>query len=348
MIDTGFPHIIYNPSLSPFENGEKHGELFSKAIRELCGIRKNLMQERSPHLSKNIDRLANEQIEFTKEFDGKLFEELSGIAIGSNRPLSDIIILNNYTDFRDISLPDEGCSSISLNSTDRVSGQTWDMHSSAKNYVCVIENPGHWVAFSLVGCLGMMGANRESLFVGVNNINTIDAKSGIIWSAFVRKSLLLKSRSEVLALAEKTSFTGAHNYLISDMQGAQHQEISPTRNAMASIYENEGAIFHTNHCVNDEMKEIEEKLSLNSTSMERFNLLKASISNIHTQDELKAILQSHEGYPKSLCGHYQSGAQDPSITCGGGVFNHKTTEFLFWRGCPIEDSNYAEIKVKIK
>ncbi len=347
MIDVEFPHIIFNETLSSYENGFNHGREFSQAIAELSQIRRGLLIQRSPHLKENINALAQDQFNETKAFDNELSEELRGISDGSGCPIEDIIIINNYTDFRDINLPEEGCSTIGVNTEQRLSGQTWDMHSTAKNYVCIIENPGKWTVFSLVGCLGMMGANKDSLFVGVNNMNTTDAKPGIVWPAFVRKSLQKKNVEEVMILAKSTSFTGAHNYLFSDLLGSRHQEISPTRNETASEFKNKGTVFHTNHCLTAGLIEIEEKLSVNSTSKERFKLLESAVPKINTEMELIELLQSHEGYPKSICGHFQSGAQDPSITCGGGVFNHETKDFFFWRGCPKEDPTYKEIKIKL-
>ena len=62
-----------------------------------------------------------------------------------------------------------------------VAGQTWDMHSSAKNYVCVLDiddpkSDRRSIVFSLVGCVGMMGYTSSGTTVGVNNINTESKK----------------------------------------------------------------------------------------------------------------------------------------------------------------------------
>ena len=130
---------------------------------------------------------------------------MKGIAKGAEVSLEDIVILNNYTDFRDIPLPDEGCSTLHVrNEADEaLVGQTWDMHKSAKNYVCIINvpktnsNPAQ-VLFSLVGCVGMMGFNSNDLMVAVNNINTQGAVPALIWPVLVRHSLTYSSNFEEL------------------------------------------------------------------------------------------------------------------------------------------------------
>ncbi len=348
MNDQGFPHIQYTMKQDPHERGLIHGEEFAKGIKELSLIRKELMIQKSPHLESLIPSLAQEQANLTKDYDNDLYKELEGISKGSDVSIENLIILNNYTDFRDINLPDQGCTSLSINRESKVSAQTWDMHSSAKNYVCTIQLDDQWCVFSLVGCLGMMGINKSGQFIGVNNINTNDAKPGIIWSSFVRKYLNTKNFEEGLKLLKTTPFTSGHNYLLSDGKTFQHWEASPTRIALASSLDGEkGIIYHTNHCLTPELISIEESLSQNSTSLNRFQLLKDKAESIKNSQDVFELLQNHDGYPKSICGHYQSGAQDPSTTCGGAVFDYSTNEFKLWRGCPKEDDNYKERMINL-
>lgn len=349
MTDVGFPHIVYNER-GPHEWGLKHGETFRDAIQELAKIRKDLMLDRSPHLKDKISEMALLQWQKTKHASLSLGIELMAIQESANISIEDLVILNNYTDFRDINLPDEGCSTVGFNKSQQVSGQTWDMHSSAKKYVCTIEIPGELIVFSLVGCPGMMGINKHGLFVGVNNINTTDARPGILWPVFVRQCLEeAENFSDFSEVVRKTQFTGAHNYLFSDGENIEHWEISPTKAKLASQIKKgeKGVIYHTNHCLNPEMVAIEEPLAQNSTSQNRFDILKQKVDALETSEDLFHLLQDHTGYPKSLCGHFQSGAQDPSTTCGGGVYDHKTGLFKLWRGCPQEDQNYIERELKL-
>lgn len=350
MIDVSFPHIVYEGD-APYEWGKQHGETYREAIHELANIRKELMLARSPHLKDMIPEMAKIQWQETKSATYTISLELTGIQEAANISIEDLVILNNYTDFRDIHLPEEGCSTVGFNRTEQVSGQTWDMHSSAKNYVCTIERPKEFIVFSLVGCPGMMGINNHGLFVGVNNINTRDASPGILWPAFVRQCLEESQKySDFSKVIKKTKFTGAHNYLLSDGQTIEHWEISPTKSKLASRIKKgeKGIVFHTNHCIHQDMIEIEEPLAQNSTSQNRYDILEEKTPQLETSKDLFNLLQDHTGYPKSVCGHFQSGAQDPSTTCGGGVYNHNTGKFKLWRGCPTEDENYSERELSLK
>ena len=109
--------------------GFSHGEEFREEIKELVEIRTNLMLSKNPRLESSLEELALEQFNISKKFSPHLADEIEGISKGSNLSLKDIVILNNYTDFRDIELPEEGCSTIHLQRNEQsISGQTWDMH----------------------------------------------------------------------------------------------------------------------------------------------------------------------------------------------------------------------------
>ncbi len=343
--DCQFPHISYDKSHTPSQWGSMHGESFRKEIKELSEIRKDLMLQKSPSLKSSIDELAMEQALATKADYPALYDEFIAIQEASNLTITDLVILNNYTDFRDINLTDQGCTSVGIKQSDSLSGQTWDMHSSAKNYVCTIELPGEFVVYSLVGCLGMMGANKNSLFVGVNNINTQKAKSGVIWPAIVRDILNSNDFQSAKDKLINSHPTSGHNYLLSDGKQWQNWELSPHFGHCSSeinLSDKTKSIFHTNHCIHPEAQKEEEAISRNSTSFDRYQVMQSKIDQINTEKELIDTLQGHDNYPKSICGHFQSGVQDPSITCGGGVYNHRTKSFSVWRGCVHEDENYAQ------
>ena len=345
MIDLNFPYIKYPTGKSHKEWGIMHGEQFASSIRELCHIRKELMLKKNPALESDLDRLAKAQFDVSKEFAPDLCAELQGISIGAKVSLTDIIILNNYTDFRDIELPEEGCSSAHLQRNGAVSaGQTWDMHQSAKNFVCVMhlfENGQDVLLFSLVGCLGLMGINSNNNLVGVNNINTKNAKAGLIWPLLVRAMLSQRHLSDMESVLIKAPVTSGHNYLLSSPEGGRHWETSPrVSEKVAEIGKGEeGFIFHTNHCLGQKTSALEIKESLSSTTFNRFEILE---KNQKTIIDLNALFKDHEGYPKSICSHYESGLQDPSMTCGGAVADYSAAKYSFWRGCPVYDKNYVE------
>ncbi len=345
MKDQNFPLIKYPLNFDSYSCGLIHGEEFREGIKELASIRKNLMIEKNPLIKENISLLANEGYHLSKKYNADLTSELEGIAKGANLCIEDIVVLNNYTDFRDISMAEEGCSTVHMQRNGQVfSGQTWDMHSSAKNYICLIQNSSG-LFFSLVGCLGMMGVNTSGHLIGVNNLNTTNACSGILWPLLVRHVLQKDSLSSMKQSLFSAPVTGGHNYMISSPYGGAHLEVTPTKRAEVSRLNQgqENYIFHTNHCLVPNTKVFEDTSSLNSTTYIRYKILGKKMPSIKNFEDFVNLFRDHENYPKSLCSHFESGLQDPSMTCGGGACNLTKKHFIFWRGCPKYDDNFKEI-----
>ena len=216
-----FPFIEYQKEHSPRQWGQFHGEEYRDKIARLADIRRELMLERSPWLKSHLKESAREQWEMSLEFASDLGEELLGIVEGSGLTIEDIAIVNNYTDFRDLGA-DQGCSTLQVHRGEKIFvGQTWDMHRSAKDFVCLISIPGNpsMLALSLVGCVGMMGINTRRCFLGVNNITTLKARPGIFWPVLVRRALQEESRKAIVELIKTSQVTSGHNYLVADVTG---------------------------------------------------------------------------------------------------------------------------------
>ena len=260
--DCNFPIIEYPPNLTSSQWGMAHGESYRDSIKELYLIRKELMLKRNPGLISNLKELAQEQFLVSKIFCTDLGQELEGIARGANLEIEDIIILNNYTDFRDIILNEEGCSTVHINNKpENISGQTWDMHASAKEYLCVLKVPwpqgeGNLLVLSLVGCLGISGVNSNNLFIGVNNLNTKNAELGMVWPLLIRKCLEQKNFKDLENVLINAPITSGHSYLISSPLEAALWEISPKKKELVGRNKTgeKGNLIHTNHCLNEELK----------------------------------------------------------------------------------------------
>ena len=349
MIDVGFPVIQYSADQTPLERGRAHGEAFRAAIAELVAIRTELMRERNPRLTDRVIReLAEPQWHATLDFDVELSEELMGICQGAKLSPVDLVVLNNYTDFRDIHVPDQGCTTVYVKQQQAVAGQTWDMHSTAKNFVCCLEidapDPAdRQVLFSLVGCLGLMGYTGRGLMVGVNNINTDGATPGVVWPALVRGLLKQTALPAMEAMLTTAPVTSGHSYLLADRDQGSFWEVMPGLAERVSSLpaETRGHLFHTNHCLGPQAQRREHVGAISSTTKIRYDLVAKKIGGVENLSDLEALLNDHENYPKSICSAYQSGSQDPSVTCGGAVGDLSDGQLFFWRGDATTDANFV-------
>lgn len=354
-MDLGFPLIIYEKGQRWIDWGRAHGEEFRQGIYEIAQIRRGLILDKNPALEPELEGLAREQWAATKVAAPEAWEELEGIREGSGLTVTDIVILNNYTDFRDIELPDEGCSTVYVRTEERsLAGQTWDMHRSAKDYACLILAPAQddcpaSLFLSMVGSVGMLGYNAHRVMVGVNNLNTANAEAGILWPALVKHALMQKAHYWTLQTLIDAPVASGRNYLIASLDQGECLEVMPgVRETVKELQKPDtGAIFHTNHSLSDHMKKHEDSACLSSTTHDRYALLDKKVGAVEQIDTLKDLFQDHEGYPKSICSHFESGAQDPAFTCAAAAADLTTGDFIFWRGCPTYDDSYSSYRFKL-
>ncbi len=351
MIDVDFPIIEYSANKTPQEWGQMHGEAWREAIRELVAIRTDLLREKNAQFNPDTIRaLAAQQWKVTEDFDSDLASELAGIAAGAAVAIDDIVVLNNYTDFRDIEVPDQGCSTIYVHRNEnRLAGQTWDMHGSAKRFLCVLKIPADQnrpesVVLSLVGCVGMMGYSRRGSMVGVNNINTSHARPGVLWPAVIRKLVHANSFAQQHEILPSAPLTSGRCFLLADREGGQLWEAMPELiECVGSLAgATSGQLFHTNHCVGNQSKEREIVSARSSTTEIRYRLLERKIGAVVDLQSAWDLLNDHEGYPRSICSHFQSMSFDPSFTCGGAIGDLGTGQVRMWRGDKLYDKNFVE------
>jgi isopenicillin-N N-acyltransferase-like protein len=349
MTDVNFPVISYASNTTSRQRGRLHGEAFRGPIAELAKIRRELMVQKNPGLTpQRIATLAAQQWGETLLFDSVVADEIAGLSDGSGLSLEDIIVLNNYTDFRDILVPDQGCSVMYVNRREPLAGQTWDMHASAKNYVCCIEIDAEnavdrQVIFSLVGCVGLMGYNGRGMMVGVNNINTSGARPGVIWPVLIRSLLQRRTFASMRELLTTAPVTSGHTYLLATAEQAEFWEVMPDLSERVSRVAppERGQLFHTNHCLGEKSRQRELVAAQSSTTHVRFGLLEKKIGQVKSFDDAYALLNDHENYPQAICSNYQSGVQDPSVTCGGALGDLQSGKIVMWRGDAKYDPNFV-------
>ena len=141
------------PGLSARDRGRVHGETFRDDIRALAEIRTHLIAQ--AWLVEGPERVrerAAEHLPLLAEYDADLYQEFQGIAEASGLSEPELLILNHYTDLRDLGLAkaamEEGCTILHTRYDNEVLiGQTWDMHATAGPYVIMVYLPdeGVWV-----------------------------------------------------------------------------------------------------------------------------------------------------------------------------------------------------------
>ncbi len=332
---------------SPRDWGRAHGEAFAPMIAEIAEIRLGLVKTLGAFTTEaQILAVAAEHLPVLAEESPDLSEELLGIAEGSGVEPARIVVLNHYTDLRDIvpAAPDapaeEDCSAVFARSAGGpLLGQTWDMHGSAEPYVMMLrvparaEVPAAWV-FTITGCLGMTGMNAEGLAITINNLKSLDAKVGIVWPALVRRVLAERTAEEGRDVILKSPLGSGHHYLVAKGDTAYGIETSGHKEKV--VYEGGASSYvHTNHCLDPEMAAVH-RSTPESTTHIRYDWLTSSIAEraIESRRDMWQRLGSHDGYPRSVCAHLATPEAPHAVkTCGALVMDLSAKDLWAAAGC---------------
>ncbi len=361
---------MLEPGVSPFERGVAHGRECADAIHEIGRIRSELACAQGLFRSDaELLRVADLHLPILEAFDRSLFDELRGIAHGAELPVGRIVVLNHYTDLKDLDPRtvldglgdeprallghDEDCSAIVASTPEGATlGQTWDMHGSAAPFVVMLHVPPAlgvpeaWL-LSVTGCLGMAGMNSAGVGVTINNLKSLDARVGLVWPALVRRCLVEKSARAAADVVRNAPLGSGHHYLVADREVGLGIETSGRRFEIWRELDMKtvGASFHhENHCLGREVGEVS-AISPVSTTLERFERLERSIAAraIEGRADLWARLGSHEGYPRSVCTHLSSESAPHAMqTCAGIVMNLSERRIWAAPGC-IHDEEAVEL-----
>ncbi len=257
---TGRPlNVLKLNTTDPKKRGTEHGEALREMVKELSEIRLERVVElgKFPKVKTALE-LAEAHLPVLQKYDEDLYTELMGIAAGSNVPPAKIVVLNNYTDMRDIPFQrnnkdDGGCTVIfSPNDGKPVLGQTWDIHASALPFGFILHL-GDQIIFSAAGCLGMTGMNSQGMAITINNLNSKEGVIGVLWPAVVRQALKNATVSAAHEDINRAKIGSGRHYALADEKDFLGIEVSPAKNAVISE-RSDKVYYHTNHCLDKDLE----------------------------------------------------------------------------------------------
>jgi isopenicillin-N N-acyltransferase-like protein len=358
--------IVRLPPARGYERGLHHGRALSQEIAAIAAIRSELCLSQGMFRSDaELLQIAALHLPVLEAFDRELFDELRGIADGAGLPLTRIVVLNHYTDLKDLDPrvvlgpqgaeprapqrdveKEEDCTAIvAATAQGGVLAQTWDMHGSAAPFVIALhlpavgEVPEAWM-LSIAGCLGMAGMNRRGVGITINNLKSNDARVGLVWPALVRRVLTTKSAEEARDQVIRAPLGSGHHYLVADAARAFGIETSGTLSevwAQADLRALGSGFHHENHCRGTVVNAVS-SISPISTTLLRHAFMESQPAPSSAR-EIWARLGSHEGYPKSVCTHLSSPeAPHAMLTCAGLLMELEAKRIAWRPGCLNEKS----------
>jgi isopenicillin-N N-acyltransferase-like protein len=256
---------------SPEEIGAAHAAAAGEDLHRSLAARWQLCLDfiparGHPHSRAEILSLLRDCIPAHDDFCPELMRELRAMAETGGVSLEDLLLLNGFTDFKDLlhDRDDGACTAFAIQadlSADGAPwiGQTWDMNSSALPFTNLLrlqpDNHPNALMISLIGCVGMIGCNSAGLAICTNNLHARAGRPGVFWPFLMRSILACTREEEALELLATVPLAGGHNFLLLGPSGVIHEwEILPqVRLQRAS----QPWHAHTNHCLEPATREYE-------------------------------------------------------------------------------------------
>ncbi len=346
-----------------FELGRQHGQAFAPQIAELAAERLELSC--SPVWTgrqltlEQVLALGQACLAEHERYAPELVEELRGMSQATGVGLTELLILNGFTDFIDTIYKADGgaqpvgpahpaaddCTAFIV-SPDATAdgqgfyGQTWDMHATATPFVILLRGkPDAGLSFltlTIMGCVGMIGMNEAGLAVGINNLLGGDGQIGVTWPFVVRKMLAQDNIEAALACLTGAKLAGAHNFLLVDGHGQGYNvEAMSTRLHLEEV--NRGSYVHTNHCLSPANAAVERERQPQSRASSESRLSEAQRwlgRGRITLDDLFALTRSHEAV-NGICVHPEAPFFVES--CSAAIMRPATRELWAVWGHPCQN-----------
>ena len=188
------------------------------------------------------------------------------------------------------------------------------------------------LAFTITGCVGMIGMNEAGIAIGINNLMAKDGRIGVTWPFVVRKALAQTNIDDALACVTEADLVGAHNYLIFDKHGNGYN-VEATATAEHIDELNGQPIVHTNHCLLPDTLANERKRPPASQASSEARLAKAT-SILGEAPSTPASLMQLTRDQEAIC----VDAKPPFNveTCGAAIMRPATGDFWAVWGKPTE------------
>ncbi|MGM0445630.1 MAG: C45 family autoproteolytic acyltransferase/hydrolase [Bacillota bacterium] len=338
----------------PFDRGKRYGiakkESIDILIRYLYKIySKN--KESKDYILEHVRK----HIPYIKEYSLNIFEEIKGIAEGSEKLVEEIVMIHMHEEKSGFS--SHNCTTFAStgNATSKGEtfiGQTWDI---SKNLCEVtgafllkesIDKSLDILAYTYAGMLAGAGMNSAGISLVWNSVPRLDIKIGVPTYIIIAEILRQEKIGDALASIFRAKRAGCFNFLIADK--TEIYSIEATPNDVGILYSSD-YLVHTNHYLSDKFKEKQDIAKVakeySASTIIRNNkidsLLKEKYGSVNL-DNCKEFMCDHLNYPESICRHPdpKKSKDERIITCSSFIMLPSSQEMWSTNGPACENKFY--------
>ncbi len=328
-----------------YELGFQHGKLLKNEIGEIVGkMKKNttdILKKDADLILKDFFSYAN----FTndiKKYIPDLYEEVRGIAEGSEQAFNDIMVLNLldelwvYID----NVNNHHCSSLgvpSIKGSPSYIAQNMDLETYLEGHQVLIRlskttTRPEQLILTYPGCIALNGMNEKGVGVCVNTLMQLNASSkGLPVAFMIRHVIGLTEKKALLNFIQTTPHASGQNYIIGIRGEVYDFEASANRVVRFDPKNTNGTVYHTNHpIVNNDVKAwFKKEKSENANTHIRLASVQKRVSESIIDDTLiKETLSSKDDIANPVC---------RSVDSGRGIFTFSSVIMM------LTDTPYLQV-----
>jgi isopenicillin-N N-acyltransferase-like protein len=308
--DTRYPEITV--SGPPRELGRQIGEAAGDLVRDFCGIALERVNKTAAVSRDEADAVAARCLEFTRDYNPALVEELQGTAEAAGVPLMDLMLLqvrNQLTAEEDSG----GCTSVSM--PRGVVAQNWDNDPELDPFTVVLtrhpDNRPSLTTLTQAGLIAYIGFNDSGLGACLNTLPAPTRLHGVPHYFTLRDLYEQTSLDDAVESIARAPRAIPANIILTTPQGPANLEV--TVDEIHVLRPDDGRrLTHTNHCLHPELVPINERfpeLIQSYTRKQRVDTLVPDSTDDDRDDipvdlePIKTALRDHDGHPRSICRH---------------------------------------------
>ncbi len=260
---------------------------------------------------------ARKYMPFAEERYPQYVEEMRGMAEGARVSLDDLGVLNAMEAVTMDALHLTKCTSIAVSqertTNERVllaHNEDWLPEDEADVYLLHVtpDDEPPFLAMTYGGLLPNIGFNAYGIAQCCDSVYPTDSRIGIPRILVSRAVLAAKTPGEAIRHMLIPQRAAGYNHLLAHESGEIYSvEVSARQFAILSA-EN-GAMVHTNHYLDEQMRKIESEPDELISTRVRYLRAKRLLAQTeqHTIRSLQAIQKDHVNHPDSICNHAETG-----------------------------------------
>lgn len=327
----------------PLQIGQQIGEQLREEIRGFCACAFERTVNTIRVSRDQCDLIVEQSTRHAKDYRPDLIEELQGTAEAAGVAFKELMFLQIRNQL--IGSDSGGCTSFSvpIGSGQTIVGQNWDNDPELDRFTVVLtrrpQGKPAYMSCTQAGLIAYIGLNENGIGACVNTLPAPSRPAGVPHYFTLRELFEANSlRGAVLAI-DRASRAIPASIMLATPEGAANLEVLVDRVGVEQS-DSGGPVVHTNHCTLPPNRRLAESHGDLIQSRARLNRITELVClRTESVGQLKTYLADHDGYPTSICRHFND---DPEHGFWKTVFSivmePATGTMHVARGNPCESS----------